>query len=56
MAELMPQNILEAVTIKRSSHVTMKSVLAYVRDLREFEFDDWDAWDRLCGRGNTGAF
>ena len=55
MAELITRNILKAVTIKRSSHVTMNSVLAYVRDLREFEFDDWDAWDRLCGRGNMGS-
>lgn len=39
MAELITQNTLEAVTIKRSTHVTMDSVLAYVRNLREFEFD-----------------
>lgn len=50
LAEVIATDSLKPVTIRRAKHVTMESVLAYVRNLREFEFDDWTSWDRLCGR------
>lgn len=56
LAELIAADSLKAVTIKRAQHVTMESVLAYVRNLREFEFDDWTSWNQLCGReGPSGS-
>lgn len=50
LAELLALGSLKAVTIRRAKHVTMESVLAYVRNLREFEFDDWTSWNQLCRR------
>lgn len=56
LAELIAADSLKAVTIRRAKHVTMESVLACVRNLREFEFDDWTSWDQLCGReGPSGS-
>jgi hypothetical protein len=56
LAELIAADNLKAVTIRRAKHVTMESLLAYVRNLREFEFGDWTSWNQLCGReGPSGS-
>lgn len=50
LAELIAPDSPKAATIRRAKHVTLESVLAYVRNLREFEFDDWASSNQLCGR------